>query len=163
MMVYMLAIRLANSTPGFYDIKNAGAGDHASNQYMKDLRALAKETFGCDLSEKRVCKDTKHAFDFYIPEEATAIEVALSLRNPTSEYERGIFKCLLAREDGLPIRSLVFISKPGALSRHEAAGSRPIRDLVMKHFGVWVDIMELLPNAQPDKIIETMNKTASSS
>lgn len=162
-MLYMLAIRLANSTPGFYDIKNAGAGDHASNQYMKNLRILAKETFGCDMSEKRVCKDTKHAFDFYIPEEGTVVEVALSLRNPTSEYERDIFKCLLAREDGLSIESLLFISKPGAMARHDAAGSKRIRDLVLKHFGVWVDIMELLPNAETEKVIERLKKAASSS
>jgi hypothetical protein len=44
MMLYMLALRLANGTPDFYKVKNAGLGDHASNQFMKNLRQLAKNT-----------------------------------------------------------------------------------------------------------------------
>jgi hypothetical protein len=156
MMLYMLAINLANRTPDFYKIKNAGLGDHASNQFMKNLRQLAKDHFGSDFSEKRVCKDTRHAFDFYIPEEGSAIEIALSLRNPLSEYEKDIFKCLLAKEDGLKINSLLFITKPGGMLRHEAAGSKRIRELVLKRFGVWVDILELLPEAEAEKVIEKL-------
>src|SRR5258708_33449284 len=115
---------------------------------MKKLRKLAKEMFGSDLSEKRVCKDSKHAFDFYIPDEGSVIEIALSLHNPASEYEKDIFKCLLAKEEGLNIKSLLFIAKPGALRRHDAAGSKRIRELVWKHFAVWVDILEILPPDQ---------------
>jgi hypothetical protein len=156
MMLYMLAIKLANKTPDFYKVKNAGLGDHASNQFMKNLRQLAKDQFGSDFSEKRVCKDTKHAFDFYIPDEGSVIEIALSLHNPASEYEKDIFKCLLAKEDGLTINSLLFITKPGGLMRHEAAGSKRIRELILKRFGVWVDILELLPESEAEKVIEKL-------
>src|SRR5215471_10657784 len=124
MTLYMLATGLANKTSDFYKVKNAGAGDHASNQFMKNLRELARMAFGTDYSEKNVCKDTKHAFDFYIPEESSIIEIALSLHNPGSEYEKDIFKCLLAREEGLKIDRLLFIAKPGGYLRHEAAGSK---------------------------------------
>ena len=156
MMLYMLAINLANRTPDFYKIKNAGPGNLASNQFMKNLRQLAKNHFGSDFSEKKVCKDTRHAFDFYIPDEGSVIEIALSLHNPGSEYEKDIFKCLLAKEDGLSINSVLFIAKPGAMLRHEAAGSKRIRELVLKHFGVWVDILELLPGADVEKVIEKL-------
>lgn len=155
-MLYMLALNLANSTPDFYKVKNAGFGDHASNQFMKNLRQLAKSTFGSDFSERKVCKDTKHAFDFYIPDEGSVIEIALSLHNPASEYEKDILKCLLAKEDGMEVRSLLFIAKPGAFARHEAAGSRRIRELVLKHFGVWVDILDLLPAADAEKVIKRL-------
>jgi hypothetical protein len=86
--LYILALILANKTPDFYKVKGAGIGDRASNEFMKNLRQLAKSHFGSDFSEMRVCKDTKHAFDFYIPEEGSVIEVALSLHNPASEYEK---------------------------------------------------------------------------
>jgi hypothetical protein len=64
---------------------------------------------------------------------------------------------LLAKEDGLNVSSLLFITKPGAMLRHEAAGSKRIRELVMKRFGVWVDILELLPNADVKKVTERIN------
>jgi hypothetical protein len=161
MMLYMLAIKLANGTPDFYKVKNAGFGDHASNVFMKNLRQLAMNTFGSDFSEKRACKDTKHAFDFYIPDEGSVVEIALSLHNPASEYEKDIFKCILAKEDGLTVNSLLFITKPRAMLRHEAAGSRRIRELVMKRFGIWVDILELLPAADADQVIKRMEKAVS--
>jgi hypothetical protein len=90
------------------------------------------------------------------------IEIALSLHNPASEYEKDIFKCLLAKEDGMVVNSLLFITKPRALMRHDAAGSKRIRELVLKHFGVWVDILELLPAADTEKLMEKMGKSASS-
>jgi hypothetical protein len=143
--VFFLALGLANQTPDFYSVKGAGAGDHATNAYMKTLRKMIKDVLGKDCSEKAACKGTKYAFDFYIEDERTAIEVALSLHNPTSEYERDIFKCMLAKDGGLPVDTLLFISKPGALKRHDAAGSRRIRALVQEKFGLRIEILELLP------------------
>lgn len=165
MTLYMLATGLANKTPDFYKVKSAGAGDHASNQFMKNLRDLARKSFGADYSEKKVCKGTKHAFDFYIPEERSAVEIALSLHNPASEYEKDIFKCILAKEDGVPVSSLLFITKPGGFLRHEAAGSKRIRELVWKHFGVWVDILEILPPAEAERLTKrfAMTERASAS
>jgi hypothetical protein len=162
MQLYLLAVALANKTPGFYNVKGAGLGNRASNEFMKNLRRLAKDTLGSDFSEKKVCKDTKHAFDFYIRDEGSVIEVALSLHNSLSEYEKDIFKCLLAKEDGLNIKSLLFIAKPGGSGRHDAAGSKRIRELVWKHFAVWVDILEILPPAQADRLANRLEKSAAS-
>ena len=154
MKLYLGALHLANSTPGFYDKKGAGPGDHATNNFMKALRKGAEGALGRDYSEKSVCKTTKHAFDFYIPEERTVIEVALSLRNSGSEFERDIFKCLIAREDGALIDFLFFISKPGAMARHEAAGSKRIMKLVKQQFGLEVIIFELMPNTSVEELLK---------
>src|SRR5713226_1067599 len=94
--LFLLAQAIATGTPGFFDIKGPGAGDKASNVFMTRLRTAAKELFGCDYSEKRACSSAKFAFDFYFPDAETAVEVALSLRNSSSEYERDILKCLLS-------------------------------------------------------------------
>jgi hypothetical protein len=75
------------------------------------------------------------------------VEVARILHNPLSEYERDIFKCLLAREEGLELTSLIFISRPGALSRQGAPGPGKIAGLVEKHFGLRIEILELEPNS----------------
>lgn len=160
MKLYLLALNLADYTPGFYDTKGAGAGNHASNQFMKNLRRVAREIFKCDYSEKSICKNTKYAVDFYIPEDGTVVEVALSLKNPTSEYEQDIFKCLLAQEDGATVSSLLFIAKPGALATHNAPGSKRIREFVLKHFGLYVDILELLPATDAKELAEKARATA---
>lgn len=144
--LYLLALGLANSTAGFYKKKGAGHGDHATNQFMAALREIVKQQLGKDFSEAPACKGTKCAFDFYLPDERTVVEVALSLRNPTSEFERDIFKCLLASDVGLAIDTLLFICKPGGIARLEAASSRRIRELVKDKFGLRITTLELVPN-----------------
>ena len=57
----------------------------------------AKDIFRTDFSVKKACRGARYCFDFYFPDERTAVEIALGLHNPISEYERDIFKCLLAR------------------------------------------------------------------
>lgn len=143
LQLYCLACDVAFKTPEFHSVKGPGKGDHATRDYMKALRTKARQVFGCDCSEKPVARNTKHRFDFYIKDEATVVEVALSLRHPQSEYEKDIFKCLLATEEGTPINYLMFISKPGALSRLEASGSKAIAALVEKHFNLRIDVWEI--------------------
>ena len=99
---------------------------------MKELRHLAQLQFGADLSEKKCIAATKMAFDFYLEAEAAAVEIALSLDKPISEYERDIFKCLLAKQGGLAVKKLVFIAKPGALKRLAAPAPRAIAEYVTR-------------------------------
>lgn len=61
---------------------------------MIELRSRAKQGFGQDYSEKKLCGDNNLAIDFYSPDEATAVELAGMLGAPNSEYEKDIFKCL---------------------------------------------------------------------
>jgi hypothetical protein len=142
--LFLMAQKIAWQTPGFFEKKGPGHGDRASALFMSSLREGAQGLFGCDLSEKRACESANYRLDFYFPEERTAVEFAFGLCNPLSEYERDIFKCLLAREEGLPLDRLLFIGKPGALSRQGARGPAAIAHFVERLHGVKVDVMELL-------------------
>lgn len=86
-----VAQQIADERPNFFEKKGAGKGDRDTNSFMVELRLRAKQVFGTDFSEKRICGDTNLAIDFFIPDEGTIIEVALSLRNPNSEFERDVY------------------------------------------------------------------------
>ncbi len=75
----------------------------------------ARVAFGVDYNDKKACKDVGYAFDSHISDEATAVEIALSLHNPISEYEHDIFKCLLAREKGLAVDALLLDRPSGSI------------------------------------------------
>ena len=81
---------------------------------MKNLRSIALNSFGHDFSEKRVCKEADLRLDFYFPDEATAVEIALTLPLSRTEYALDIFKCLLAKESSKSVEHLIFVGKPGA-------------------------------------------------
>lgn len=147
--LFFLAQEIALKTPDFFQKKGPGHGDRASGQFMLSLRKAAQGLFGCDLSETRACKSASFRFDFYFPEERTAVEFAFGLCNPLSEYERDIFKCLLAQKDGLPVETLLLVGKPGALSRQGARGPVAIRKFVESTHGLTVDVIELLENKPP--------------
>jgi len=156
--LYLLAQGIAARTPNFFDSKGPGAGDKANGQFMELLRTAAKEIFKADFSEKKACRGARYCFDFYFPNEGIAVEVALSLHNPVSEYERDIFKCLLAREEGIEVTQLIFIARPGALSRQGAPGPRKIAALVERLFGLCIDILELEPSSVAHSLSETVRK-----
>ncbi len=141
--LFLWAQALAKHTPGFFEIKGAGEGDRATALFVSQLRATAEEHFGQDHSEAMACSGAKFAFDFYFRDEATVVEIALGLRNPNSEFERDIFKCLLAQEEGCAIKHLMFIAKPGALARQSSPGQKAIADYVRRRFGLEIEILEL--------------------
>jgi hypothetical protein len=138
-----IAQQIADERSSFFEKKGAGKGDRDTNSFMKELRCRAKRLFGRDFSEKRICGDTNLAVDFFIPDEGTIIEVALSLRNPGSEFERDILKAIMAKEEGEQVRHLVFVSKPGAMKRHQQPSSMAMQTWVKKNYGIQVTIYEL--------------------
>lgn len=144
-LLYSLAQALADERPSFYDIKGPSVGDHDTAAFMKELRSRATLAFGADLSEKRVCGENRLCVDFYFPAEETVVEVALGLRNPTSEYERDILKAIMAKEAGNPVTHLLFISKPGALKRLSQPGARAIAEWAERKHGVKIEVRELSP------------------
>ena len=139
----LLAQKIAERTLGFFEKKGPGKGDKATAAFVTSLRQLAKEEFGCDYSEKVVCKAARSRFDFFFPDEGTAVELAFGLHNPISEFERDVFKCLLAIEDGCAVRKLTLVGKPGAITRLNAAAPKAIIALVGKRFGLAVEVLEL--------------------
>src|SRR5689334_5030167 len=101
----LIAQTIAEATPVFFSPIGSGKGNLRANIVMSELRSRAKEAFGQDYSEQKLCGDNNLTMDFYFPDEATAVEVAGMLGAPNSEYEKDIFKCLLAQDCGTKVVS----------------------------------------------------------
>lgn len=138
-----LAREIAGAIPDFQAVKGAGAGDHATADFMKELRDQAAARFGHDYSECKLCGDTDFAVDFYLPHVATVIEVALGLPTSLSEYEKDILKAIVARDFGHKVDRLVFISRAGADKKCRQPGRTAIREWAFKAHGLRIEIHEL--------------------
>jgi hypothetical protein len=139
-----LAQELADATPNFFDIKGPGVGDKSSNEFIQKLSSTAAQLFGHDHSQQKICGRNKFSVDFYFPDEKTVIEFAFSLDKPMNEYERDIFKCLLAMENSYPIGRLVFVSKPGGQQKMAAPGPSAIREWVLRRHDLKADFWDLV-------------------
>jgi hypothetical protein len=83
--LYFLAQGIAVRTADFCDWKGPGAGDKANGRFMALLRSVAKDTFKGDFSEKQACQEARYCFEFYFPDEQTAVEVAWGKGNDPEE------------------------------------------------------------------------------
>jgi len=139
------AQRLAADFPNFLVNKGPGkaGGDGFTQAYQQKLHAWVQANAAAAIEiEKKFRPDLNYAFDYYIPAEQTVVEIALSIQNPNSEFEKDILKCLLAHKAGLRIQNLVFIGKRGmAAKKLSAAGPMAIRNYVKGVAGitVWVE------------------------
>jgi len=149
----LFAQRMAERIPDFFETKGPGKGDHATAEFVRALRQGARGLFGSDFSEKIACASAGFRFDFFFPEEAVAVEFAFGLHNPISEFERDIFKCMLAVEDGCPVKRLMLIGKPGAIARLSAPAPKAVMALVKKRFGLTVEVFELQRPKAPAEVI----------
>lgn len=143
-----IAQLLVNSWPNFFVRQGPGIGDRATNAFMAELRMRAASTFGQDFAEQRISGDNNLAVDYYFPEEATIVEIAMSLRNPGSEFERDLLKAIMAQETGSPVRRLLFLAKPGAVARHAQPSSRAIISWAERAHGITVEIREFTSQAE---------------
>src|SRR5258708_20824069 len=89
--------RLAAGLPTCFDIQGPSVGDKATATFMRELRTRCAAAFDTDFAEQRICGTNGLTVDYYFPDEETVVEVALSLRNPASEFGRDILTALLAR------------------------------------------------------------------
>lgn len=112
-----LARGIAAENPEFHAVLGPGAGDRNTQAFMLKLRAAALEMFGEDYSEKKICGKNSLAVDFYYPKERTIVEVALGLPNPNSEFEKDVLKAIMATESGSKVERLLFISRPGGVTK----------------------------------------------
>jgi hypothetical protein len=143
--LFELAQKIADEKPTFFDKKGPGIGNRDTNSYTEELKKRAKDKFGYDLAEQPICGDNKSTVDFYFREEETIVEVALSLWNSLSEFEKDIIKAILAlKVGGHPVKKLLFVSKRGAEKRRENPLSRSIISWVKKDYGIDVEIKELV-------------------
>ena len=138
-----VAREIAATIPDFQTVRGPGAGDHATQAFMRLLRDRAAIRFDQDLSEKKLCGQTALAVDFYFPEEATIVEVALGLPNPASEYEKDILKALMAQELGCDVRCLFFISRAGAGKKCSQPGRTAVREWATTRHGLHIEVHEL--------------------
>src|SRR5260370_5192206 len=138
-----IAEEIAEETPDFFVAIGEGDGNLPANAFMEELRDRAKSTFGRDYSEAKLCGDNKLALDFYFPQEETAVEIAGMLSAPNSEYEKDIFKCLLAQERGATIHKLVFLAKPGAARVHNQPGTSAIARFVLRRCDLQIIVEKL--------------------
>jgi hypothetical protein len=151
----VLAQTIADERPVFFEIKGPSIGDHDTAAFMMELRTRAEAEFGTDYSERKVCGANNLCVDFYFPDEETIVEVALGLRNPTSEYERDILKALMAKETGHPVSRLVFVSKPGALKRLKQPGAAAIAARAERLHGVRVERASYLGSTLPSNQMQS--------
>jgi hypothetical protein len=137
-----IAQSLVDEWPTFFQTKGAGPGDLDTNEFMNQLRSRAARAFGEDLGERRICGDNKLAPDYYFPDEKTIVEIAMGLRNPSSEFERDILKAIMAQENGHPVERLLFLSKPGARARCSQPGLSAFKEWVGRAHKIIVEIHE---------------------
>lgn len=138
-----IAQRLAHDTTDFHTIKGPGKGDRARAEFIEAVQRLALDAFGHDYSEKKISGNTNFTVNFWFPEEETIVEIALTLRNSSSEFHKDIFKALLALDSGKKVGKLVFIAKPGAIKRHSEPASRAIMNWLKAKHGIRTEIIEL--------------------
>jgi hypothetical protein len=141
--LFSLAQALALERPGFFEIKGPSVGDRDTAAFMQELRRRAVATFGHDFAEQKICGPNGLCVDYYFPDEATIVEIAMGLRNPNSEFERDILKAIMAQDAGQAVQHLVFIAKPGATKKCGQPSSRAIIDWAGRAHGLIVEVHEL--------------------
>ena len=87
--LYLIAQEIAERTPGFFAPIGSGKGNLRSNVFMAAVKITAKQVFGREYSEAKLCGENKLAIDFYFPAEETAVEIAGMLGGPNSCLRRG--------------------------------------------------------------------------
>jgi hypothetical protein len=138
-----LARGIAAAQSDFQLVRGPGAGDKATHSFMRELRERAVTAFGVDCSEKRICGPTAFAVDFYFPDEATVVEVALGLPNPGSEFEKDILKAIVAQDYGNVVRRLFFISRAGAARKCSQPGRSALIAWAAAKHGLGIEVHEL--------------------
>jgi hypothetical protein len=135
---------LARKKSDFAHRKGPGRGDLNTNEFMANLDARATQALGdACVPGATVIEEAGFSFDYLLPREATVAEVGFSLRNPQSEFERDLFKVLLAKQAGTAIRRLVLVGKPGTENRLKAPGPQAIIGFVRREFRIETEVHEI--------------------
>jgi len=145
--IFELAQQIADRTPGFHDCKGPGkdAGNGVTNEFLRALDIAVSDNWPVKVRQQEpVAPGVKYSFDYFIPSEDTAVEIALSIRNIVTEFEKDIFKAILANESGKQVRRLVLIGKTGAVKRQNGTGPNAIKAWVKQRCNIQIDVMELL-------------------
>ena len=134
---------IAADNPAFQDVLGPGAGDRSTNVFMQRVRQRAMAEFGIDYSEKRISGDNSLAVDFHFPDEMVIVEIALGLANPASEFEKDVLKAIMAMETGQPVRTLMFMSRPGGAAKCRQSGRSAVMAWAKAKHGLDIDVYDL--------------------
>lgn len=145
--IFDMAQELAWETPGFQT--HRAPGNEAGNGMTKEfLQSLNDQVHGH--WPKKVCLQepiaegvARYSFDYFIPSEETAVEIALSIWHSPSEFEKDIFKAILAKNAGMRLRKLVLIGKKDSERCRNAPGPKAIRCWVWRKCGIEVEVKDL--------------------
>lgn len=144
--IFDLAQQIAHRTPGFQERRGPGkaAGNGVTDEFLAALNREVAKRFAtvCRLQEP-VAPGLKYSFDYFIPSESTAIEIALSLGNDVTEFEKDIFKAILGKESGKSVTKLVLIGKDGCVKRRNGPGPNAIKRWVSENCGIEIQVKEL--------------------
>jgi len=119
------------------------ATESQTNSWLRLICEVVKRfSTVCRLQEP-VAPGVKYSFDYFIPSENTAVEIALSLRNIVTEFEKDIFKAILANKSGKGVKKLVLIGKDGSVKRQNGTGPNAIKRWVSENCGIEIQVKEL--------------------
>jgi hypothetical protein len=141
--LFEIAKDLSRKTYDFLDTKGPGIGNHATNQFITTLGALAHEEFGEDYSERNICGPNSLAVDFYFPDEGAIVEIALGLKNPSTEYEKDILKAIMAKSLGNKVDKLIFITKPGGAKKCNQPGRVAVKQWLLSANQIEMEVLDL--------------------
>src|SRR5258708_7188360 len=131
--------------PTFFERLGPGKdkGNGSTKSFMEELGLRVRNEIGADLAEACICGANKLSVDFFVAHEGTIIEIELGARNPHTNFERDIFKALLARDTGFRVDRLIIVGKPGTLKRLRTPDAKAIANWVTKHQGLEIDVFDL--------------------
>ena len=140
-----IAIRLAKKHVQLFaeEADGPGVGNTLVNDYINELKAFAKKKFQGDFAERSVMGGTNLRFDYYFPKEKTVIEIALSLHNSNTEFEKDLLKCLLARTQGMLVKELWFFTRTQGVESLDRPARRAFIDYVEKIHSLKIKIFSL--------------------
>lgn len=144
--IFELAQQIADCTPGFQERRGPGknAGNGVTDEFLAALdREVAKRFPSVCKLQEPVAPGVRYSFDYFIPAEDTAVEIALSLRNIVTEFEKDIFKAILANKSGKRVKKLLFIGKDGSVKRQNGTGPNAIKRWVSDNCGIEIQVVEL--------------------
>ena len=142
-----MAQRIADRTPGFQERQGPGkrAGNGVTNEFLRALDIAVSNTWPTKVRRQEpVATGVKYSFDYFIHSEDTAVEIALSLRNVVTEFEKDIFKAILANQSGKRVKKLLLIGKGGSVKRQSKPGPNAIKAWVKRHCDTQIEVRDIL-------------------
>ena len=143
--IFEIAQRVVRRFPEFHQAKGPGLSPRVRTAFLARLEKEVRKEMRTVRVEEPVSAFIPAAFNFYLPETATVVEIALPLWESDSDFERDLFKCLLASEQGKPVDRLVFIGCQGTLETSTLPSRQAILKFVEEKYGLAVAMMEISP------------------